>query len=337
MINLRYHVVSLVAVFLALGMGIVMGSTVIDRVTVDALNNNLNNVRSDINRTREENRRLSEQVREGEDFADQSLTHVVRDQLPGVPVLVIAVTGVDRKPVDSLRQSLVTAGASLQGTVWVTAKMRLDNEGEIRSLAAALAAAVPTTTTVAPAAGAPPGPTATPTTAAPGLASSDVVRQQALAKVIADPASLAAMVSAGFLGYEPPPEIEGPAAPSTLTPPPNLGVVPVAGTRFVVVSGAGAEVADDILALPLARALATGDGRAVAAEAGQDTDGGRGVFVGLLRGDATANGKVSTVDNLESPMGQAAVVLALEELGEARVGHFGVGPGAQRLLPALPA
>ena len=46
---------------------------------------------------------------------------------------------------------------------------------------------------------------------------------------------------------------------------------------------------------------------------------------------------VSTVDNLESPMGQAAVVLALEELGSARVGHFGVGPGAQRLLPPLAA
>ena len=37
MINLRYHVVSLVAVFLALGVGVLMGSTVIDRVTVDQL------------------------------------------------------------------------------------------------------------------------------------------------------------------------------------------------------------------------------------------------------------------------------------------------------------
>ncbi len=329
MINLRYHVVSLVAVFLALGMGIVMGSTVIDRVTVDALNNNLNNVRSDVNRTREENRRLSDQVREGQDFADQALTHVVRDQLPGVPVLVIAVTGIDRKPVDALRQSLVTSGASLQGTVWVTSKMRLDNDGEIRALTTALTGAVPTTT-VAPDAGASGGSAPTPTTTAVAtVATADQVRQQALARLIAEPATLAAMVSAGFLSYEPPPEITG--------APPALGVVPIAGTRFVVVSGAGAEVGDDILALPLARALATGDGRAVAAEAGQDTDGGRGVFVGLLRGDATANGKVSTVDNLESPMGQAAVVLALEELGEARVGHFGVGPGAQRLLPALPA
>jgi hypothetical protein len=114
-------------------------------------------------------------------------------------------------------------------------------------------------------------------------------------------------------------------------------VVPAAGTRFVVVSGAGAEVGDDILALPLAQALAAGGARAVAAEPGEDTDGGRGVFVGLLRSDATVNGKVSTVDNLESPMGQAAVILALEELGSARVGHFGVGPEAQRLLPALPA
>ncbi|MEA2828944.1 MAG: hypothetical protein QOG43_3383 [Actinomycetota bacterium] len=337
MINLRYHVVSLVAVFLALGMGIVMGSTVIDRVTVDALNNNLNNVRSDINRTREENRKLSEQVREGQDFADQSLIHVVRDQLLTVPVLVIAVNGVDRKPVDALRQSLVTSGAALQGTVWVTSKMRLDNEGETRALAAALTSAVPTTTTTTPpAAGAPAAPAATPSTTIAATAGADELRQQALARLITEPASLAALVSAGFLAYEPPPSIDG-GDPTSTTPSPGLGTVPVGGTRFVVVSGAGAEVGDDILASPLAQALATSGGRAVAAEAGQDTDGGRGVFVGLLRSDATVNGKVSTVDNLESPMGQAAVVLALEELGSARVGHFGVGPGAQRLLPALPA
>jgi len=333
-INLRYHVVSLVAVFLALGMGIVMGSTVIDRVTVDALNNNLNSVRSDVNRTRDENRKLSELVREGQEFADQSLTHVVRNQLPGVPVLVIAVNGVDRKPVDSLRQSLETAGASLQGTLWVTSKMRLDNDSETRALAAALASASTTTTTAPPATGSPTS-SVPPSTTTPEAAA-DEVRQQALAKLITEPGSVAAMVGAGFFGYEPPPA--GAGATSTSAPPaPALGVIPAAGTRFVVVSGAGAEVGDDVLAIPLARALATGGGPAVAAESGQDTDGGRGVFVGLLRGDAAANGKVSTVDNLESPMGQAAVVLALEELGQARVGHFGVGPGAQRLLPALPA
>ena len=337
MINLRYHVVSLVAVFLALGMGIVMGSTVIDRVTVDALNNNLNNVRSDVNRTREENGRLAEQVREGQDFADQSLTHVVRDHLAGVPVLVVAVTGIDRKPVESLRQSLVTAGASVQGTIWVTSKMRLDNDAETQALADTLttadAAPVPPVPPVEALPGTEPAPSTTTTVAGLSLDSDDV-RQQALANLVGEPAPLAALVSAGFLSYEPPDVAGGPA---TSTPVPGLGAIPVAGTRFVVVSGAGAEVGDDLLALPLAQILATGGRQAVAAEAGQDTDGGRAVFVGLLRRDAIANGKVSTVDNLESPMGQAAVVLALEELGESRVGHYGVGPGAQRLLPALPA
>ncbi len=351
MINLRYHVVSLVAVFLALGMGIVMGSTVIDRVTVDALNNNLNNVRDDVNRTREENRRLADLVGEGQEYADQSVVHVLDDQLPGVPVLVVAVSGIDRKPVESLRQSLLTSGASIQGTIWVTSKMRLDNDGETRALSGALTGASAATTTAPTATGPAPSTTV-------GTAPSDELRRQALSRMVSEPGTLAALVSAGFLAYEPPPEtppgstpddstLTGPtpdgstpdagAGPSTSGPSPALGVIPVTGTRFVIVSGAGAEVGDDLLALPLAQVLAGGGAPAVAAEAGQDTDGGRGVFVGLLRRDATANGKVSTVDNLESPMGQAAVVLALAELSEERVGHFGVGPGAQRLLPALPA
>lgn len=37
MINLRFHIVSLVAVFLALALGIVTGSTLLDRVTVQQL------------------------------------------------------------------------------------------------------------------------------------------------------------------------------------------------------------------------------------------------------------------------------------------------------------
>jgi hypothetical protein len=57
--------------------------------------------------------------------------------------------------------------------------------------------------------------------------------------------------------------------------------------------------------------------------------------VGPLRADGSISAKLSTVDDLESPMGQAAAVLALADLSEARAGHFGVGPGAQRLLPSL--
>ena len=41
MVDFRYHVVSLVAVFLALGIGIVFGTTVIDRALLDNLDSNV--------------------------------------------------------------------------------------------------------------------------------------------------------------------------------------------------------------------------------------------------------------------------------------------------------
>ena len=309
MINLRYHIVSLVAVFLALGMGILAGSTFIDKVTVETLNNRLEDVRGSVARIREENQRLAAQVAQGRSFADQARALVVRGELQGVPVLVAAVEGVDRAPVDALRTALGEAGASLAGTVWFGPRMRLVNDAEVSAFSDVVAVA-------------------------PEVARES--REQALAR-LAEPGRLAALVAAGYAQYEPPPagrppDGEAPAT-SVVASPPALGSLPLSGTRFVVVSGAGASVGDDLLALPLAQALAARANRVVAAEAGQDSPGGRGVFVGALRARSGVATRVSTVDNLESSMGQAAAVLALEQEAGAPADHFGVGPGSQRLLP----
>jgi hypothetical protein len=104
----------------------------------------------------------------------------------------------------------------------------------------------------------------------------------------------------------------------------------------VVISGAGAQIDDDQVTIPLVGQLGQAHAAVLAAEAGQDTPGGRGVFVGRLRDNGQVASKVSTVDDLESFMGQTASVLALVDLGVAKVGHYGVGPAAQRLLPAPP-
>jgi hypothetical protein len=340
LINLRYHIVSLVAVFLALGMGIVMGSTVIDRVTVDALNNKLDDVRNSTNAIRDDNGRLKDQIRQDQVFAETTRDELLRGHLKGVPVMVVAVAGVDRKPVDDLRAALVTAQATVEGTVWFTSKMRLAGDNDIRALAESLQL---------------------------GVDRPDVVRRQALARLLAprdpaaaEPSPLASLSASGFVTYDPPP---APTTTSTSTVPPTLASLPLAGTRYVVVSGAGAQVSDDLVAVPFVQAAsqastATGSasgpgagsqpstsaasssaaaqpsGRVVAVEAGQDTQGGRAVFVGLLRGDPVVSTRVSTVDNLESAMGQTATILALEELAVPHFGHYGVGPGAQRILPA---
>ena len=305
MINLRYHVVSLVAVFLALGVGVVMGSTVIDRVTVDALEAQVDRVENSVKATQAENRRLDEQLRTVRDFADQARDRIAEGHLEGVTVLVVAVTGVDEKPVDGLRQALASSEADVAGTIWFTAKMRLDNENDARALATAL--------------GLPAG-------------DPDVLRRQALVRVAtaleggSETELLPALLAGGFVAYEGPPD-------ETTSPTSALAALPRGGMRVALVSGAGADVGDDQIALPLAQALALSSAPVVAAEAGQDSPGGRGVFVGLLRKDEVVGARISSVDNLESPMGQAATVLALNDLAVPRTGHYGVGPGAQRLLP----
>ena len=317
MINLRYHIVSLVAVFMALGLGIVMGATVIDRVTVDALNNKLDDVQRSVGAIRAENGRLGGQVKQGQDFAITTRDQLLRGHLRNIPVMVVAVVGVDRRPVDELRQALVTAQATMEGTIWFTSKMRLTSDSDVRALAGALDLPVDRP---------------------------EVVRRQALAKVAAardtaaaEASPLAALQSAGFLTYEGPPSTtttSGGSAQTSASVPTNLAALPLANTRYLVVSGAGAEVGDDVVAVPLVQAYAQAHGRVVAAESGVDepVQGGRAVFVGLLRREA-GTARLSTVDNLESPMGQTAAVLALEDLGVPRYGHYGVGRGADGVLP----
>jgi len=308
MINLRYHVVSLIAVFLALTVGIVMGSTVIDRVTVDALNRRVNAVSKSVSNAEAENRRLNGQLQLVQGFADQARDQLARAHLKGVPVLVLAVTGVDRKPVDGLRQALSSASATSVGTAWFTAKMRLDTDADTRALAGALNLTVDRP---------------------------DVVRRQALGRLAAafegsELNPLPALITAGFMSFEAPQAGAGSTTSVVAVP----GTLPSSGVRVVLVSGAGADVGDDRVAVPLAQIMADRPPRLVAVESGKDTPGGRAVFVGLLRNDDTVSPRVSTVDDLESSMGQAAAVLALEDLAAPRTGHYGVGPGAQRLLPA---
>jgi hypothetical protein len=314
-INLRYHVVSLVAVFLAIGVGVVMGSTVIDRVTVDALNRRVNQVEASVRNTEAANHRLSGQLDTMRTYADQSRDQLVRGHLRNVPVLVMAVAGIDRKAVDELRQALLASDASMAGTLWLTGKMKLLNDADTKALADAVGQ-----------------PADRP----------DVARTAALTRLAGalerggSDNPITSLTTAGFLTYDAPPSQAG-STTSLLTG------LPTGGVRVVLVSGAGADVGDDQVAVPLVRAFdQAGQGgqgpalgpRLVAAEAGQDTPGGRGVFVGLLRNDSALGAHVSTVDDLDSPMGQAAAVLALDDLGIGRTGHFGVGPGAQRLLPS---
>jgi hypothetical protein len=65
--------------------------------------------------------------------------------------------------------------------------------------------------------------------------------------------------------------------------------------------------------------------------------GGDGNLIAAVRGDSTLTKQVSTVDNVSSPQGRAAALLALLEQLGGKAGHYGIGAGATALLPKLPA
>lgn len=307
MINFRFHLVSLTAIFLALGIGIAVGATVVDRATVDALQSRLDGVERRVDTTDRENERLRRELRRWAAFAEQGGDPAVAGRLDGVPVLVLGVRGIDRAPVDELRQDLAAADAQFAGTAWFTSKFRLEKPEDIAQLAEIV--------------GVPPR----------GALS---VRRNAVTRLAAALAAeepsglLLALRDAAFVDFEDP--AGGPV---------DLAAVPVAGSRFVVVSGAGAEVPDGDLALPLVEQLGrAARARVVAAEVVRDAPGAAAhdqpaPFVGPVRAEEGLAGLVSTVDNLEDFKGRFATVYALRDLGDGKVGHFGVRPGATALVP----
>ena len=306
MVNFRFHLVSLTAVFLALAVGIGLGATVVDQATVDFLKSRLAGVETRLDGTDRQNEQLRGELGRWSRFAEQASVEAVSERLSGVPVLVLAVQGMERGPVDELRQTLTAAGAHLVGTVWFTSRLTLHKPEDV----AALAAIVET----------PPR--------AP-----EAVRRAALARIVDELAPgppsglLGALRAAAFV------DVEGPAGG-----PPELAPVAGAETRFVVVSDARAAVPNHDLAIPLAGQLARSAGsRVLAAEPGRDPaegqPGERALFVGPLREDGASAAVISTVDNLEDFRGRFAAVYALRDLGKGKVGHFGVGPRATRMVP----
>lgn len=306
MVNFRFHIVSLTAVFLAVAIGIAVGATVVDRATVDALKNRLDAVERRVDRTDGENARLQQDLAGWTRFADEAGAEAVAERLEDVPVLVIAVQGIRREPVDELRASLAAADARMQGTLWLTSRFKLEKAEDVTALSAILGNS---------------------------QRSADAIRRAAISRLAAavtgteSSSLLVALRDAAFVQYDPP---EGRAV--------DLGAVPLPGTLFVVMSTFEPDVPNDQLAVPLAAQLARVAGpRVLAADVGQEASGRRpaqrAVFVGPLRQDQAVAGLLSTVDNVEDFRGRFAAVYALRDLLRGKVGHFGVGPGVSGPVP----
>lgn len=292
-IDLRYHIASLVAVFLALGLGILIGTAALgERVLVRQQSQLIERLESDVNRLTNERREVQkelsaeqERARQAERFGRTVLPFLVADRLYGKRVAVLRLNP-------------------------ATAETRPGDEELLATLK---------------------------------RAGAEVTRVLAF---LQDPATLAPEQRAGvakILGIAPEAEglpremLQGLArelargTPSLLTSYlADAQVVSVAGGTkapaqvAVVVGGAEEEARAEMartLDLPLIDAL-RGVGLTVAAVERSDA------AVSLVKSYRTKG--VLTVDNIDTPAGQVALVMGLA-LG--KTGNFGVKETARQLLP----
>jgi hypothetical protein len=373
-INLRYHIVSITAVFLALGIGITMGSTFLGRGALDRIDQNVKNAQARVEATQKENadlrRQLELELSRGEalnrnltdieqqndeleqtnrelsgllsagerleaGLREQGLDQLLDGRLSQVPVLLLTSAGIEGEVVESAEAALVAAGAELAGVVTVTERFALDDPGELDDLRAIL-----------------------------GL--SDGEEDQLRVAVTRRLRTLLAAAAA------PEPPVDAPDGPvpmpplvqqlldggfleldATDGPPAGFALLPASGLRILSVSGAGADVADTDFLLPLLDGLGRVDPTqpsaappvVVAAQPTVPDEGGTDAedeeidpvpFVGPIRDDDELRPRLSTVDHVDSFAGLVAAILALQHGADGQVGHYGVADGAQSLLPLPP-
>lgn len=136
MINFRYHVVSIVAVFLALAIGIVLGATELQGATLDALRESSKNLANDLNTSRTQNRTLQQQVAAYQAFAQANEGRLLAGLLTSQRVVVVAAPGAPATVINGVTSAAQKAGATVTGQVNLQPKLLDASENNLQSLSA---------------------------------------------------------------------------------------------------------------------------------------------------------------------------------------------------------
>lgn len=311
MINFRFHIVSLIAVFLALALGIVMGATVVNRAIVDRLNNRIDTVEKNANARKAESDQLRSEVGQLQSYIGNSKDFAVTGRLNGAAVATIAARGVDDDAVKQTVQLAQRAGAQAVGILWLEEKFTLADNGTVQQLGEIIGRA---------------GENAKPTRDA---AWSALATRLAAGSASAGPFDvLSALDNGGFVKLE----AVGSQAGDNF----SLATFPGAGARVLLVDGpTGAVAANDVVG-PLASELVGNRVSVVAGEVFNDREGApdRGATLAGIRKNDNLSQLASTVDDLDLVEGRVAAVLALGDLSRNVVGHYGYGAGAKQSIPA---
>jgi len=307
-INFRYHVVSLTAVFLALAIGLIVGTSALNGPLSDSLRHQVDSLTKSNDIYRDKTIQLEAEVAQREQFATEIAPLVLGGKLTGRRVLVISFQESSSYVADvvaDLKQAnaKVTAQVEIQDSMMGPSNgpTLLDLEHQANT-ADVNVQGIPTLSDGVE-------------TATALLAGVLTDRQPALSDT-AVATVLSAYEKAGFIHVDG--KVNGPAeAVVVLAPTPYTDQNAGDENKNVVT------VIDQFSKVPI-----------VVGAAG---NAGKGNVIGSVTGDASMSSRVSTVDNANTPQGAIATVLALtEQVVYHKAGHYGLTSSATSLLPVLP-
>lgn len=300
MISFRYHLVSIVAVFLALALGVLVGTTVVNEGLIQDLDRRTDDAVQTADDLRRQVSEVREELRVGNEFAQAVERLVIEDRLAGREVVMVTLEGVDASDVETVRRALEAAGASVVAEMVVTARMALNDEAARTDLAAAI--------------GMP--------TSIPVEELSEAAAQRFGSRLVegANPVNgdlLAELSAGGFVDVQSGSAVEEIGGD-------GQAVVLLAG-------GSNPPAVDPAVLAGVAETLAQAFHPVLAAE----TLDSQYPFVQLVRDNGGIDDRIVTVDNADVIPGRVAVVLGLQDIlvTPGRGGHYGVKEGASDLLP----
>jgi len=312
-IDFRYHLVSLIAVFLAVALGIVIGTTALNAPILEDLEGEVAALAEDKRELETQTRELQAQLDTSDAFEQAVAPSLVAGNLAGRSVVLVAAgEDVATEAVEEVSTLVGQAGGTLTGTV------RLQPGYSDPATAAEVQSYV-----TGP--GLPTGVTLPETDDTGQLVGS------LLAQVLMRPAAPGA------------PAPDTAALSSVLAGLRALDVLDVESSSvtpadFAVLLTAGAPAEQDAAQrtdtlVDLALALdAAGSGAVVAGDSASAGDTG---LVGVIRADPENSAAVSTVDNVDAASGRISTVLALGRESQGTSGAYGTGEDAQP-VPPLP-
>lgn len=306
MISLRQHAISLIAVFLALAIGLFLGSGFIG----DRMNALTGADRDKIGNLQDERDALERQVNVDNGFIDGVTPLLVDGRLDKRSVLVVTAPNAADADVEALKGLINDAGATFAGQLGLTDTLiRDENAAKLTSI---IDQSIP--------AGQQLRVELTDSGSRLGDLLGVALTTREGARPVAETdrtAALQALRQGGFVTYT-----DGALKPAQL-------VLVVTGGKFAADSGAQGALIGKLAASLSGRA----QGGVLVGRAGS-ADGGSPIAI--VRADPQLSKAVSTVDDVQAEPGRITTILALDAEADGRSGSYGSGPGASSITVTQP-